>query len=486
MLKKAALALAVLLVCASPSWATNYFISSGGSDAANGLTTGTAWLSPNHAVNCGDVITAATGSYTATNFGIGKWGAVSGCGTGNNQGVAWVVCAGNPGTCTVAGGSSNAVGVSASNWGVAGMQASTTANGAACFEAFANGGSNIHHIIFANDIASGCFNGGFALPPNGAAGVDYMVVVGSIAYNAAQSSTGCFSGFDFWEPVPFDSTAGTHIYIANNFAWHNINPNPCAGTGPTDGEGFILDTLDAKSYDQQAVMENNIAFLNGNSGMRIDLTTLAHTFMQFNSVANNEQQSATIGSEFGEMFLQEDNNATVQSNITQTSVSTVGGFSVYALALSFFSQITGQGTNTINSNQGYSPAAHNTSCMGTCTGFTFGGANTTANPTFASAPTSDPGAPSCSGSATVTACMAAIIADFVPSSASNAAWGYHAVGPSITNPYFPQWLCSGTALKYGQLNGQVTPGCGPPGGGGAMSGQLTGGMMSFVSEEENK
>lgn len=456
------LAVVIMALCA-PAWATSYFISPTGSDGNNGTSTGTAWASPNHAVNCVDTISVAAGSYTSANFGIGKWGTVSGCGTGNSQGVAWVFCVGNPGTCLVAGGSSTAVGVSASNWGVRGMQASTTANGATCFEAFANGGSNIHHIIFAGNIASGCFSGGFSLPPNGAAGSDYVVAVGNIAYNAAQASSSCFSGFDFWEPVPFDSLAGTHIYLANNFAWHNINPNPCAGTAPTDGEGLLFDTWDAKSYNQQGVMENNISFLNGNSGMRIDLSTQAHMYIQNNSVAANEQQSATTGSEFAEIYLQEDNNATVQRNLVQATVNTVGGFGIYTYGLSFYSQSTGQGTNTVDNNQGYSSFGHNTICSGTCTGFSFGGGNTTTNPAFASVPGSDPGAPSCSSFSTVTACMATIIADFVPSSPSNSGWGYQPVGAGVSDSLFPLWLCSGNALKYSQMSGLVTPGCGVAG-----------------------
>ena len=39
-----------------------YFMSPTGSDSNNGLTAATAWATPNHAVNCGDVIIAAAGS----------------------------------------------------------------------------------------------------------------------------------------------------------------------------------------------------------------------------------------------------------------------------------------------------------------------------------------------------------------------------------------------------------------------------------------
>ena len=46
-----------------------------GSDSNNGLTAATAWATPNHAVNCGDVIIAAAGIYPVQP----NWGTVSNC-----------------------------------------------------------------------------------------------------------------------------------------------------------------------------------------------------------------------------------------------------------------------------------------------------------------------------------------------------------------------------------------------------------------------
>ena len=53
-----------------------YYMSPTGSDSNNGLTAATAWATPNHAVNCGDVIIAAAGSYRTFQ---GTWGTVSNC-----------------------------------------------------------------------------------------------------------------------------------------------------------------------------------------------------------------------------------------------------------------------------------------------------------------------------------------------------------------------------------------------------------------------
>src|SRR5579864_7747845 len=88
------LALAILLsTLATPARATTYYLATataGGSDSNSGTSESAPWLTPNHAINCGDVILAAAGAYSAANFSYGKWGTVT-CTGGNN--VAWLKCA---------------------------------------------------------------------------------------------------------------------------------------------------------------------------------------------------------------------------------------------------------------------------------------------------------------------------------------------------------------------------------------------------------
>src|SRR5208283_4203330 len=137
--------------------------------------------------------------------------------------------------------------------------------------------------------------------PNGSAGVDYFAVVGSIAYNAAQASLICASGINAYEPVASDSNVGTHYYFAGNFAFDNVNPNPCNGTTPTDGEGLFFDTFDGSgtkiaAYGQQAVMDNNISIFNGGRGigllLNIDGTSHAKAYLRNNTTYGNETVSA--------------------------------------------------------------------------------------------------------------------------------------------------------------------------------------------------
>ena len=55
-----------------------YFMSPTGSDSNNGTSPAAPWATPNHAVNCGDVIIAAAGTYSRGQFGD-NFGIVSNC-----------------------------------------------------------------------------------------------------------------------------------------------------------------------------------------------------------------------------------------------------------------------------------------------------------------------------------------------------------------------------------------------------------------------
>jgi len=106
----------------------------------------------------------------------------------------------------------------------------------ACFVATPNTATpaNIQDIIFANDIANGCQNGGFVAHNLGGSttfSYDYVNFVGDIAFNATQTSNECDSGISVFEPIAADYNIGTHIYIAGSFSYGNVDPSTgCAGT----------------------------------------------------------------------------------------------------------------------------------------------------------------------------------------------------------------------------------------------------------------
>jgi hypothetical protein len=437
---------ASMMVLTYGTGSASYFMSTTGSDSNNGSNNTTqAWASPNHALNCGDTITASAGSYNANSFAFGT---VT-CSAGNN--VAWLQCAtAFACTSTISSGGQYAAGIQIGNsyWGVQGWVISTGSGEGGCFFVYPNTSTTtIHHIIFANNIADGCGKAGFEASTNGSAGVDYFTVVGNIAYKAAAGSSLCESGINQFNPTASDSLPGTHDYYAGNFSFDNVNPIPCNGNTPsTDGEGLFFDTV--QPYTQQLVIDNNISAFNGGNGLKVYNNTTgtpnAKLYFRHNTVYGNETGGVNGGT-CSEIGLQSAYSTEVYLNIAETTAATAcnGAQTYYA-----YGGVTVNSTDIYWNNYGYSAAGNNLSASGA------GNVNNTfANPSLASP--ANPSAPSCGSFSTTTACMATVIANFKPTATAALAFGYQAPSTtSIYDPLYPQWLCNVNLPA-----GLVTPGC---------------------------
>jgi Chitobiase/beta-hexosaminidase C-terminal domain len=416
-----------------------YYLSPTGSDSNTGLSTSEAWLSPDHPVNCGDTIIAASSTaYDQRSFAFGKWGPVT-CSPGATANVVWLKCAAFD-TCKMTATNQDAMWVTSSYWGVQGWEVTATGGQAICFASFPpTPTANLHHIIFANDIANGCYGAGFEPIPNGSAGTDYFVLVGNIAYNAAQQSNQCGSAITIFEPAESDQLPGTHIYVAGNYTWDNVDAHPCAGGTPTDGEGIIFDTFDANNYTQQAVMDNNVAFLNGASGFRVDKTSKAPVYVVNNTAFGNNTDSNLNTIWCGEITLQESKGINVTNNIARaTSATGCGANPSYALFVA-----DGDATDVVATNFAYGIAGQNAG-QSTSPGFSYATSNILGiDPLFVNPPTTDPGPPNCAGSASVAQCMASTFAGLLPKTPSAVGLGIQPLGGTATaDPLFPGWLCN--------------------------------------------
>lgn len=439
-MKKFALTILFTLLT-SPAWATSYFLapaSGGGNDSNNGLSASAPWLSPNHAVNCGDVITAAaSASYLWSNFN-GNWGTVT-CPAGNN--VAWLKCA-TFDACKITGGTEqfdHSMSLNKSYWGVQGFEL-TAGSGTDefCFQVRPTSVS-IHHIIFANNVCHDA-GAGFTSYINGSLGADYLVIVGNIFYNAANSSDTCDSGISVNSPVNVDTVAGTHIYIVGNFSYQNVNPTNCngGGTDDTDGEGIILDTISPNtSYSQQIVVANNI--LVGNGGRAIEVlrsNTGSPIYIYNNTTWDNQRASAlTPDGSYAEIYAYQSYNMTLTKNLAVTNQSTgPQGFAYYAYGCN-----TCDSSDSIAGNDAYSASGNNYYAV-SGSGFS-SGTNTTMNPSYTSATL--PGEPSCGSSTSVPNCMSAVISNFRPTAPGASAYGYQIPSTTVvSDPLFPQWVCN--------------------------------------------
>lgn len=452
MKKLALIALFTLLAC--PVRATTYFIapaSIGGSDSNNGTSASAPWLTPNHPVNCGDVIlAAASGDYAPANF-LYKWGTVT-CPARNN--VAWLKCEIFD-ACKISGMASGQAGmaVGTSYWGVQGWEIDGTSISGPCVLVYPMGSSptTMHHVVFANNVLNGCGLAGFTFnPANKTAGVDYIAVVGNIVYNAAGGSSYCASGIEVYEPIASDSLTGTHIYIAGNFSYANREPRLCSGKAPGDGEGIEFDTWDGSQtgtpvYSYQGVIDNNMLLSNGGPGAEVygnSAGTAPHSnvFVRQNTVwGNNSDPNEVVpGFAVGEILTLSSVNVQVFNNIAETSASNGGASSrpIYAYWVSL-----GDGTDVDRQNLGFAVGGTIEGIYNS-PGFQYDQSNIFGvNPSFANA--TEPSPPSCEGFTSVPTCMAAVIANFTPTATTARPYGYQKASTSQTyDPLFPRWLCN--------------------------------------------
>jgi hypothetical protein len=439
---------------------TTYYLSPSGRDSNNGLSSGAPWLTPNHTLNCGDVILATpSASYNAANFGSGKWGFVS-CPSGNN--VAWLKCQ-QFDACKITSNNQPAgIWVDRSFWGVQGWEVTMTsgATWGGCFVAAPNyqNPQEIHHIIFANNVANGCQANGIASTNRSTwASVDYFAVVGNIVYNASQSNTECYSGISINEPIQSDWQAGTHIYVAGNFSYGTFDRNPCAGGRPYDGEGIIFDTLDgsvsgiASPYGAQVLADNNILISNGGRGLEVGHNDAgappnATVYIRHNTLWGNNRDENQNTQGCGELSLNRTSNSVATYNLSVTSSPTgCGYFAIYPLAVT-----QSNGTDQVTHNLAYSPSGTNLESWDNGS-FSYGSTNTVGiDPRFANPVV--PGAPYCGGTSSAANCMAPVVANFTPGAAAALGFGYQKPGTSaIYDPLYPQWLCN-VNLPSGLVN----------------------------------
>lgn len=438
-----------LLFLVSPVFAVTYFISPSGNDSNSGLDSNHPWLSPKHNLNCGDTILASAGTYAEGNFRLGNWGIVS-CPSANN--VAWLKCV-TFDTCKIiiSTASHDALGISQSFWGVQGWEVTvSTPSTNQCFQTYPpDNSTQIHHIIFANNIANGCGDGGITIgAATATVGVDYAVIVGNIVYNSAQGSDHCYSGIDVVFPVNSDTVAGTHIYIAGNYVWGVVDPNPCQGGAPTDGQGILLDSLNLSGYSGQIVIDNNISIFNGATGFQNFSSSSAPVYVRNNTFYGNQTGSVNANP-CAEINISGASHTDVFMNLSTASTNTcLNGVNEYALGSSFDDT-----SDIFNNNFIYSAGGFNTNTSNAIVTNNISGSSPFLSKTAV------PLGPNCGNSTSVPSCMSSLISSSTPSNPNAKPYGYQTPSSTpIVDPLFPAWLCGVTNLP----SGLITMGCASP------------------------
>jgi hypothetical protein len=456
-----------------------YFMSPTGSDSNAGTSVSAPWLTPNHALHCGDVIIAAAGSYTGQ-FGDGNWGTVSNCpstsggidGTGGIY-FAVVLCAGpDLESCKVNTAQNNsAFDIDSRNyWAVEGFKitnngpdTSNAVRPAFYMDAGAEGsncGAIYHHFAFVNNVvynSQAAWGNGCGA---GSGGIDYAAAIGNVAQNSAQGNPGswyCVAAYDIVTPHAFNTAPGTHFFIYGNFALNNTR------SCPSDVESYMFDTWDYYSYANQGVIQNNVAVLSGRHNIQIFEQNFGKPQTPIYILNNTLIGSSQLGTASPGINLQRGGgtpfdytyNVTIQSNIDyeQTSVASYA----YCNCMNnpeFTPTIGGSGSLT-NFFLGNYPS----SCGGvSCSAITYSsplGTNTYSSPSFnnvSDLTSNRMGTPSCGKFTNTTACMGynantetltnpSVLYDIQPTASGTSGVGYQL--PSMTcaaNSYYPTWL----------------------------------------------
>ena len=454
-----------------------YYMSPTGSDSNNGTSPSTPWATPNHSVNCGDVIIAAAGSYPD----LHSFGTVSNCpstsggidGTGGIYFATLLCGAASVGDCyittkTNTTGDTHAMYLG-DNWAVEGWYVNTSGFGRA-FESYGcqTTGSANHHVAVINDISA---NNLEAFDTNdcgnaSAKSTDYAAVVGTIAQNSAQDGI-CLAAIDIVGPGTYDTAAGTHFFIYGNFSYAHLNH--CG----SDVEDYMFDTWDFHNVNNQGIIANNIGF--DSSRMCIQMFWQANnantprikiynnTCFQNNVSTGGENLDAEINIATNQSsstnlpwVITVQNNIAYQPLTISSGSGHVAAFAIYNNSGSFTNGASGT-QNVFSANNGSCTARF---CNSTFDAESFGtsaelGTNTYTNPAFTN--TTDllanrVGVPNCSGFATTTACMGwnantsklttpSVISDLTPNAIGTSGKGYQK--PSTTcaaNADYPNWL----------------------------------------------
>lgn len=476
----------------SPPPVTTFFIAPSGVDGSGCGTSGNPCASPNgvaanNSLVCGEVIQAATGTYSQAAMTI--TGAVS---CPSQDDVVMVTCA----TAFACNGTTQIL-IEASYWGLAGWGPMTSAT-LACILVKPPTNGQIGTIAIVNNITSGCSQGGIVFFQNGTHGVGNTVVVGNIVYNSALGTSGCYTGITHGSMYPF-LASGDELYAAWNYAYGNTSSGSgataCNGTN-TDQTGLNFDTMNA--YTGTAVAEDN--WLGWNGGPGFENTTggainAGPIIGRYMTLVNNMTQASLVMSTATE-FLGGNSSlgelqATFTHNLAQGNGAQVcsGGACVVGMvfspkdttAVSIFDDnwafesntgcaqtgcgaeyyggktstcLTGH-TSPVGPNSSGSYFGANNLHSGVCSGNTF-----TVTPSITS--TTEPGAPStihsgCTGQPDTLTCYSAQIANLVSTASGSTSMGAQVAAPTDQYNTTP-FLCH----VYHELPATMFQGTGGP------------------------
>lgn len=129
---------------------------------------------------------------------------------------------------------------------------------------------------------------------------DYYTIMHNTVHDCAKTWSGNSSGITIYEATNSDMLAGFHNVISYNIAYNNSNPSP----NGTDGNGISIDDSlhtqsDQVPYSGHTLIEENIAYNNGGSGIRVGYSS--KVLVRNNTAYWNEAVTTIAGPWRGEL-----------------------------------------------------------------------------------------------------------------------------------------------------------------------------------------
>ena len=326
---------ALTLLCHVPSaLATTYYVSASGKDSNSGTSTTAPFLTIKKAADLtkpGDIVNVMNGTYGP--FIISHAGSQTGgyityrADPGQHprvlkKGTTWDGIqiwnsSGGPSYIIVDGftilGNAQSITVSQAQ---SAPDNNNTTNGN-CI----SGGSSVHHVIIRNNTVSYCPGQGIMFTG------DYVSIYSNIIHHNSFWSPYDTSGITV-RGTNSDGSAAAKIFVYNNLIYNNQNyicnkyqTNPCQ---ITDGEGIIVDSNKAVSYNGRIRIYNNITYNNGGPGIGVNRSQHVDIFNNTtykNNISATEPAPFTAHTAGGEITATQSNDIRVLNNINYGSSS---------------------------------------------------------------------------------------------------------------------------------------------------------------------
>ncbi|MGA3082928.1 MAG: choice-of-anchor Q domain-containing protein [Terracidiphilus sp.] len=331
---------------AAPASLVTYYVSGSGSDAADGLSTNTAFLTLQHAANLthpGDTVYVMNGTYTnscascavldLTIPGTASQWITYKAYTGQTPQISFNGWQGIFFEPTAAYIEINGFNILGNNYNVTlqAAQNQSTSNpdpafNGNCIAADGRSGTATvrpNHLRILNNVIGACGGAGV-----GTAWSDYVTISGNTIYDSAWYSIYGASGISNWENWNADSSTAYKMVITGNRLFGNKQLVPTVGTGVIlDGEAIIIDSTRNSVYNStndplpaytgRTLIANNVIYGNGSSA--VEVFESDHVDVVNNSSYQDVTNPPLSGR--GEMDLNQTSDVNVINNIFYSATS---------------------------------------------------------------------------------------------------------------------------------------------------------------------